>query len=145
MKLKLCAALLLANVITGVSYAKPTPLTWCNYHDRFHLSKRTLASPTLTSVSSEGNIHAVKTSQNTFSIHDAQPDTSQCNYDLTGVATVTYSASPKDYCEISIADGPGMYVAEEKQSKCYGDLVFLGLTFDGKSSYSYSLLFYQKS
>ena len=118
----------------------------CNYTDHLHLSDKTLAFPTIVgNINTQGGINARQTGNSSFDIVDKQADPHVCDMGNRGTATVTYALNSNDYCVLNITDGTDMDNPDDHTYQCYGNLAYLGMSYDGTWSYSYSMIFAKKS
>jgi hypothetical protein len=114
----------------------------CGYMDHLHVSNNSTAYPRIIgAITPTGSVRGVKTGDSSFDIIDQQQQPSTCNLNSDGTVTVTFATSLNDYCTFRITDGPTHDNPDDKNYQCVGHLTYLGLTYDGFGSYSYSMIF----
>lgn len=132
---------LLVAALLGMSpsvFAKPM---FCGYVDHLHVASNSIAHPTiLGDITSMGDVKAVKISTTSFDISD-KPSDHGCVLDSLGTVTVKFATSQKDYCIFHITDGSARDNPDDKDVQCVGHLGYLGMTYDGFGSFSYSMIF----
>jgi hypothetical protein len=127
-------------LVTAYATPKPDKVKWCNYTDHFHLSNSTLVTPAISGqLLSSGGVMGKQVDGTRFDIVDMQQG--GCNWSNDGVVMVTYALNADDYCVINFIDGPKYYHPNDSNYYCKGKLIYLGKSYDGFMSYSYSLKF----
>lgn|SRR3989338_5566525 len=125
--------------LSSSAVANPKPMI-CGYTDHLHISSNSTVKPHIVEISSTGDVKAIPIDKYSFDIVD-QPSSDGCNLNSMGVVTVKYETSKTDYCTIKITDGVALDNPSDKDVQCMGHLSYLGMTYDGFFTYSYSMIF----
>jgi hypothetical protein len=104
--------------------------TWCGYKDYFHLSDKSHPGIYIVSSFAEEDLFLTMVGPRSFIIRD----TPRCR---SGYAHVTVAYDTANYCVLDIKDGPLMMNPSVRAS-CSG-IRYLGTSYDGLGSYSYSI------
>jgi hypothetical protein len=122
---------LLAIFFAGSSHAKAT---LCGYRDYFHLEDKTHPDIFIVRSSSTHDIYLRLIGPTSFEIRDA----SECREGYGHITVTDYNDNYR-WCRIDIKDGPYM-MHPELTPTCNG-MRYLGTTYDGFNSYSYTVRF----
>jgi hypothetical protein len=104
--------------------------TFCGYKDYFHLSDATHPGVYIYSSYSESDVFLELVGPRSFVIKDME----QCR---SGYAHVTVAYDNNNWCVLNIKDGPYMN-HPSIQASCNG-MRYLGISYDGFRSYSYTI------
>lgn len=104
--------------------------TLCGYKDYFHLSDASHPAIYVVSGYSESDVILTLVGPRSFTIRDGY----DCN---SGYAHVTVAYDAANWCVLDIKDGP--YMNHPTVSASCNGIRYLGTTYDGFGSYSYSI------
>jgi len=107
---------------------------WCGYKDFFHFSDTTRPLLFISNTSTNGNVYVQPIGPRSFEIRD----TEKCNAGRAHILIADYENSNFG-CVVDIEDGPFINTPRV-QASCNG-VSYLGTTYDGIGSYSYTLNF----
>jgi hypothetical protein len=104
--------------------------SFCGYKDYFHISNQTHPGIYVVSGYSDNDVILQVIGPRSFVLRD----TPQCR---TGFAHVTVAYDAANWCVLDIKDGP--YVNHPTVSASCSGIKYLGTTYDGMGSYSYTI------
>jgi hypothetical protein len=140
---KLVLGLLATAIISSPCFAKGAyedMLTVCNYTDNFHLDKDS-AAVTISSLTGDEKVvvgQSVvdgKKDNTSFFISDGPNCVSNGGY-----AHVRYQKDTNDYCDVAVHDAENFF-HPDITARCAGNMKYIGYTYDGINTHSYSLNF----
>jgi hypothetical protein len=143
---KFAIALLATAVISAPCYAKGNVedlLMVCGYTDNFHLGTSSVQNVTISSLKGD---EKVIVGQNILSGQTKVDPTSFFIKDTPacvkngGYAHVRYQTDANDYCDLAVHDAENFF-HPDITARCAGTLKYLGSTYDGVNTHSYSLNF----
>lgn len=120
-----------SSMIALNAYASTeTNAMFCGYKDYFHLSDASHPGIYVVSGYSESDVILTLVGPRSFTIRDGY----DCN---SGYAHVTVAYDVSNWCVLDIKDGP--YMNHPTVSASCNGIKYLGTTYDGWGSYSYSI------
>lgn len=120
-------AAIIASVLACNAYAQATS---CGYKDFFHLSDASHPAIYVVGSYSESDVFLEMVGPRSFIIRDGY----NCH---SGYAHVTVAYDTANWCVLDIKDGP--YMNHPTVSASCNGIRYLGTTYDGFGTYSYSI------
>lgn len=124
--------LLVVSSVFAVNVAQANNELLCGYKDFFHLSDKAHPAIYIVSGFNEQDVNLQIVGPRSFVIRD----TAQCR---SGYAHVTVAYDAYNWCVLDVKDGP--YMNHPTISASCNGMRYLGMSYDGMGSYSYTINF----